>query len=164
MEIESIPAKLRVIDYYRETFECRKCRKIGQTYIEKSPVPYPVMQHSYASPSSVAWVIHQKYELAVPLYRQEKEFESMGVRLSRATKSNWIVTSHRDWLSPVAGLLKEKLLEQHYLHLYEPPLQVLNEPGRKISLTPLGRASTKYRRKCNQQKYLATPGTFSYPL
>ena len=130
-EIEFIPAKVRVIDYYRETFECRKCRKEGGTYIEKSPMPYPVIQHSYASPSSVAWVIHQKYELAVPLYRQEKEWENLGVSLGRATMSNWIMTSHRDWLSPVVGLLKQKLLEQHYLHIDETPLQVLKEPGRK---------------------------------
>lgn len=130
-EIEFIPAKVRVIDYYRETFECRKCRKDGEPHMEKSPMPYPVMQHSYASPSSVAWVIHQKYELAVPLYRQEKEWETLGVRLSRATMSNWIVTSHRDWLSPVVELIKKKLLEQHYLHIDETPLQVLNEPGRK---------------------------------
>lgn len=72
-EIEFISAKVRVIDYYRETFECRNCRKNGAAYMEKSPMPDPVMQHSYASPSTVAWVIHQKYELAVPLYRQEKD-------------------------------------------------------------------------------------------
>lgn len=93
-EIEFIPAKVRVIDYHRETFECRKCRKEDGSYIEKSPMPYPVIQHSYASPSSVAWVIHQKYELAVPLYRQEKEWKNLGVSLGRATMSNWIMTSH----------------------------------------------------------------------
>lgn len=130
-EIEFIPARVRVIDYYRETFECRKCRKEGEPYIEKSPMPYPVIQHSYASPSSVAWVIHQKYELAVPLYRQEKEWKDLGVSLSRATMSNWVINSHRDWLSPVVALLKQKLLEQHYLHIDETPIQVLKEPGRK---------------------------------
>lgn len=130
-EIEFIPAKVRVIDYYRETFECRKCRKEGEPYVEKSPMPYPVLQHSYASPSTVAWVIHQKYELAVPLYRQEKEWASLGVGLSRATMSNWIVKSYRDWLAPVVGLLKQKLLEQHYLHVDETLLQVLRESGRK---------------------------------
>lgn len=130
-EIEFIPARVRVIDYYRETFECRKCRKEGEPYIEKSPMPYPVIQHSYASPSSVAWVIHQKYELAVPLYRQEKEWKNLGVSLNRATMSNWVINSHRDWLSPVVALLKQKLLEQHYLHIDETPLQVLKEPGRK---------------------------------
>lgn len=130
-EIAFIPAKVRGIDYYRETFECRKCRKEGEPYVEKSPMPYPVLQHSYASPSTVAWVIHQKYELAVPLYRQEKEWASLGVGLSRATMSNWIVKSYRDWLAPVVGLLKQKLLEQHYLHVDETPLQVLRESGRK---------------------------------
>lgn len=130
-EIEFIPAKVRVIDYYRETYECRQCRKEGKEYMEKSPMPYPVIQHSYASPSTVAHVIHQKYELAVPLYRQEKEWENLGVKLTRATMSNWLMVSYREWLSPVVNLLKEKLLEQHYIHVDETPVQVLNEPGRK---------------------------------
>lgn len=130
-EIEFIPAKVRVIDYYRETFECRKCRKDGKEYMEKSPMPYPVIQHSYASPGAVAWVIHQKYELAVPLYRQEKEWEALGVSISRATMSNWILASYRNWLSPVVELLHTKLLEQEYLHIDETPVQVMNEPGRK---------------------------------
>jgi len=130
-EIEFIPAKVRVIDYYRETFECRSCRKNGEPYMEKSPMPTAVMQHSYASASTVSWVIHQKYELAVPLYRQEKEWEALGVNLSRATMSNWIITCYRDWLSPITKLLHEKLLEQTYLHIDETPVQVLNELGRK---------------------------------
>ena len=130
-EIEFIPAKVRVIDYYRETFECRNCRREGTGFMEKSPMPYPVIQHSYASPSTVAWVIYQKYELDVPLYRQEKEWADLGVPLSRATMSYWILASYRDWLSPVVGLLKEKLLEQNYFHIDETPVQVLLEPGRK---------------------------------
>ncbi|MDF2614067.1 MAG: transposase [Clostridia bacterium] len=130
-EIEFIPAKVRVIDYYRETFECRSCRKKGESYIEKAPMPYPVIQHSYASPSTVAWVIHQKYEMAIPLYRQEKEWETLGVKLSRATMSKWIMAAYRDWLSPVIHLLHQKLLEEKYLHCDETPVQVLQETGRK---------------------------------
>ncbi len=80
-EIEFIPAQVRVIDYYRETFECRTCRKNGEPYIEKSPMPYPVIQHSMASPSTVAWVMHQKFVNALPLYRQEKEWKTLGVNL-----------------------------------------------------------------------------------
>lgn len=130
-EIEFIPARVRVIDYYRETFECRECRKNGHGYIEKSPMPDPVLQHSYASASTIAWVMHQKYELAVPLYRQEKEWEDLGVRLSRATMSNWILASYRDWLSPVVDRLKAELLKQGYLHIDETTVQVMNEKGRK---------------------------------
>lgn len=42
-KIEFIPAKVRVIDIYAETYECRKCRKEGLPYMEKSPVPDPVI-------------------------------------------------------------------------------------------------------------------------
>jgi len=131
-EIEFIPAKVRVIDYYRETFECRSCRKNGEPYMEKSPMPTAVMQHSYASASTVSWVIHQKYELAVPLYRQEKEWEALGVNLSRATMSNWIITCYRDWLSPITKLLHEKLLEQTYLHIDELCRALHNSSYRKL--------------------------------
>ena len=75
--------------------------------MEKSPMPDAVMQHSLASPSTISWVIHQKFELAVPLYRQEKEWEMLGLKLSRATMANWIMVSFRDWLSPVVDLLKK---------------------------------------------------------
>lgn len=130
-EIAFIPAQVKVIDYYRETFECRSCRKKGEPCIEKAPMPYPVIQHSYASPSTVAWVIHQKYEMAIPLYRQEKEWANLGVNLSRATMSKWLMVAHRDWLAPVVNLLHQKLLEEQYLHCDETPVQVLQEPGRK---------------------------------
>lgn len=120
-EIEFIPARIRVVDYYWEAFECRMCRKKGEPYMEKSPIPYPVIQHSYASASTVAWVIHQTYELAIPLYRQEREWETLGVCLSRGTMANRIMTSHRNWLSPVVELLKQKLLQQHYLYIDETP-------------------------------------------
>lgn len=130
-EIEYTPAKIKVVDYYRETFECRNCRKNEQPYMKKPEVPCAVIQHSYASASTVSWVIHQKYELAVPLYRQEQEWASMGVPLKRSIMSNWIMAVYRDWLAPVEELLHRKLLEEKCLHADETPVQVLNEPGRK---------------------------------
>ncbi len=74
-EVQFIPAKLKVIDHYRETYECRSCRKNGTPYMEKAPVPYPPVLHSLASASTITWLIHQKFELSIPLYRQEKEWE-----------------------------------------------------------------------------------------
>jgi len=130
-EIEFIPAKVRAIDYYRETFECRTCRKNGRPCMEKSPMPYPVIQHSMASPSTVAWVMHQKFVNAIPLYRQEKEWQTLGVNLSRATMANWIMAASRDWLSPILELMHKRLLQEKYIHSDETPVQVMNEEGRK---------------------------------
>lgn len=130
-EIEFIPAKVNVIDYYRETFECRTCRKNGDPYMEKSPMNYPVIQHSMASPTSVAWIAHQKFVNAMPLYRQEKEWQLMGIKLGRATMSNWLIASTRDWLLPIINLMHSKLLTQSHLHVDETVLQVMKESGRK---------------------------------
>ncbi|WP_407309930.1 IS66 family transposase [Desulfosporosinus sp. SB140] len=130
-EIEFIPAKVRVIDYYRETFECRTCRKNGEPYMEQSPMPYPVIQHSMASPSTVAWVMHQKFVNALPLYRQEKEWKTLGVNLSRATMANWILAASRDWLVPLVERMHQELLQESYLHADETTVQVMNEEGRK---------------------------------
>ena len=130
-ELEFIPAQVRVIDYYRETFECRTCRKNGEPYIEKSPMPDPVILHSMASPSTIAWVMHQKFVNALPLYRQEKEWKALGVNLSRATMANWILASSRDWLTPLVNLLHQKMLKEQYLHADESTIQVLQEEGRK---------------------------------
>ena len=130
-EVQFIPAKLKVIDHYRETYECRSCRKNGTPYMEKAPVPYPPVLHSLASASTIAWLIHQKFELGIPLYRQEKEWEALGLRLSRATLSNWLLVVYRDWLIHIVHRLKQELLRQRYLHIDETHVQVLKEPGRK---------------------------------
>lgn len=130
-QVQFIPASLKVIDHYRETYECRTCRKQGTPYMEKAPVPCPPVLHSLASASTIAWLIHQKFELGIPLYRQEKEWEALGLKLSRATMSNWLLAVFRDWLSHVVGRLKQELLKQDYLHIDETHVQVLKEPGRK---------------------------------
>ncbi len=127
-EVQFIPAKLKVIDHYRETYECRTCRKKGMPYMEKAPIPAAPVMHSLASASTIAWLIHQKFELGIPLYRQEKEWADMGLDLSRATMSNWLLVVYRDWLSHVVERLKQELLKQKYLHIDETYVQVLKEP------------------------------------
>ncbi len=109
-EVPFIPASLKVIGHYRETYECRSCQKQGTPYMEKAPVAYPPVLHSLASASTIAWLIHQKFELDIPLYRQEKEWDALGLELSRAAMSNRLLVVFRDWLSYVVRRLKQELL------------------------------------------------------
>lgn len=55
----------------------------------------------------------------------------MGLCLSRATLSNWLLVVYRDWLIHIVHRLKQELLKQRYLHIDETHVQVLKEPGRK---------------------------------
>ena len=130
-ELEYIPAKIKVIDLYRQTFECRNCRKNEHFSIEKPDIPPAVLAHSMATPSAIAHTMIQKYAYAVPLYRQEKQWQQLGIKISRATLANWIILAAGQWLAPVVKKLHEYLLEETVIHADETPVQVLNEQGRK---------------------------------
>ena len=126
-EVQFIPATVKVIDFYQESFQCLECRKQEHFSIEKPPM----LVKSIASPSSVAHVIAQKYSFSMPLYRQEQEWKSIGIALSRATLANWVIRSAEDWLMPLVDCMHAELLKQPVIHADETPVQLLNEKGRK---------------------------------
>ena len=130
-EVQFIPARLVVKKIYRETFECRNCKKEGNIMMIKPGIPAPVIPHSFASAESVAHVMKEKYVNGVPLYRQEAEWKRLGLELSRATMANWIIISSKEYLIPIKDRMHEILLEGHYVHCDETPIQVLNEPEKK---------------------------------
>ena len=68
-ELEYIPAKLQIVRYVRWSYGCLSCKRTGQPYIVKALTPTSLMNHSLASPSSVANVMYQKYVNSIPLYR-----------------------------------------------------------------------------------------------
>ena len=130
-ELEYIPAKLHIVRYVRMAYECPRCKHTEHPFIKKALTPTSLMNHSLASPSSVANVMYQKYVNSVPLYRQEKEWERMGLSLSRATMANWVIRCSQDYLMPVVEHLQKKLLERDIIHCDETPVQVLKEEGKK---------------------------------
>lgn len=130
-EVILIPAKVKIVEYYQINYECRECRKEKAPKFIKPVMPQPVIPHSFASPSAVAHVMMQKYFYAVPLYRQEKEWQQLGISLSRANLANWIIISTQEWLSLIYDRMHDKLLKENYLHADETPVQVHKEKGRK---------------------------------
>lgn len=130
-ELQYIPSQLKIIRYVRESYECPKCKHTDKPYIIKTLAPTSLMNHSLASPSSVAYVMYQKYVQGVPLYRQEKDWERMGISLSRATMANWVIRCSEDYFSPVIDHLKKRLLQKDIIHVDETRVQVLKEDGKK---------------------------------
>ena len=130
-ELEYIPAKLQIVRYVRISYECPKCKHTDHPYIQKALTPASLLNHSLASPSSVANVMYQKYGNSVPLYRQEKDWEQLGISLSRATMANWVIRCSQDYLMPVVEHLRKELLSRDIVHCDETPVQVLKEEGKK---------------------------------
>ena len=126
-EVELIPAKLVVKKYYSNTYGCKRCEKKNMPVFLHGFVPAPVLPHSLASASTAAWVIYQKYVNAVPLYRQEKDWERLGYVLSRTTMANWVIRCSEDYFSKLVSRLKEEMLKQKILHCDETYVKVLKE-------------------------------------
>lgn len=129
-ELEYIPAKLNILRYIQLAYGCPECKKKGTPYIKKALTPTSLMNHSLASPTSVANVMYQKYVNSMPLYRQEKDWEQLGLALSRTTMANWVIRCSQDWLAPVVEFQKKELLKRDIIHCDETPVQVLKEPGK----------------------------------
>lgn len=130
-ELEYIPAKLQIVRYVRMAYECPECKHTDHPYIRKALTPSSLMNHSLASPSSVANVMYQKYVNSVPLYRQEKDWERLGIALTRATMANWVIRCSEDYFTPVINHLRKELLKRDLVHCDETPVQVLKEDGKK---------------------------------
>lgn len=130
-ELEYIPAKLQIVRYNRAACECPKCKHTEHPFIKKAESPSSLMNHSLASPSSVANVMYQKYVNSVPLYRQEKDWENLGLSLTRATMAHWMIRCSQDYFTPIINHLKKKMVSEEVLHCDETPIQVLKESGKK---------------------------------
>lgn len=135
-EMEYIPAKLIMKDYVQYVYKCVECGKNDITPYDSiycAVVPAPVLTHSFASPSIVAWIMYQKYVMSVPLYRQEKDFKRMGAELKRDMMANWLIKSSEYWLKPLFDEMHKQLLTSSIIMSDETTWQVNHELGKKAS-------------------------------
>lgn len=130
-ELMVIPPQVKVINHVASIYSCRNCEREGiSTPILTAPMPAPVLPKSLASPSAIAYIVTQKYDMSMPLYRQEKQFNRLGVDLPRQTMANWVLLSSEYWLDLLYKRMHEQLLKGDVIQCDETPLQVLREPGR----------------------------------
>ena len=118
----------------------RQCEKEEACVpMKKSTVPPALLPGSgIVSASLLAQIMHSKYVLALPLYRQEQELRRLGLPVSRQTMSNWVLTAGERWLLPVYHVLHKELLANEILHADETTLMVLREPERQALADELG--------------------------
>jgi transposase len=133
-EFRFIPAKGEVVEFYTETYKCPKCTS-GKTpeknyEFVKATAPAPLIPHSYASASAVAFSMYQKYANAVPLYRQEKDWKQLGANISRATMANWCIFCAENYFKPMYDYFHREQLKRGFLMCDETRTQVLKEEGR----------------------------------
>ena len=127
--LKFVPAKLTVVRTIVKVYGCPECKQ-EKARIMSAEAPDALIPHSYASESVVAHAMYQKFTNAVPLYRQEKDWEQMGAFLSRGTLGRWIKICSDEYFVPIYEYFHRLLLGRGFAMADETRIQVLKEPDR----------------------------------
>ena len=134
-EVVYEPAILKVIQYVQEVKKCKACGGKGSAnpsdVFVQAKVPRPVLMHSLASASLVAGVMYKKYDMGIPLARQERDWMRLGLETYRSTLANWVIRCSEEWLTPLYNRMHKKMLASEILQGDETRIQCNREPGKK---------------------------------
>lgn len=119
-QIEFIPAQVQVLRHIRLKYACPCCK----SHIRLAEKPAQILPKSQAAPSLLAHIACAKYVDGLPLHRQEKQFQRLGLSLPRATTANWMIKLG-EAVIPVINLMNDHLLDGRLIHCDETTLQVL---------------------------------------
>lgn len=134
-EVVFEPAKLKVRQYIQEVYKCSRCGKEGSgnssDVFVGGKVPAAVLPHSLASASLVSGILYKKYDMGIPLARQERDWYRLGLCIYRSTMANWVIRCSQEYLEPIYERIHKHLLSCEVLHGDETRIQCNREPGKK---------------------------------
>jgi transposase len=130
-KLDYIPAQLRVERHIRYKYACKTCEGVeddGPT-VKIAPAPVQLIPKSNSTAGLLAHIAVAKFADGLPLYRQQKIFDRLGIELSRAVMAKWMVQAAQR-CAGLVDLLRSEIRSGPLINIDESPLQVLNEAGR----------------------------------
>jgi transposase len=98
--------------------------------VRTAPIPPAIVARGLGGDRLVLHIAHQKYALGLPLHRQRQDWLRQGVDLSTATACSWMGHLSRR-LDPLAGAIRQQILDQPILHLDDTPVRQLDRAHRR---------------------------------
>ena len=118
-QLDIIPAKIFVKKHIKTKYGCKNgcCVKAATMPIQPIPKGIP-------GPGLLAEVIVNKYQDALPLYRQSLRFKRHGIDIPDTTMCDW-VSQTATLLKPLVELMRIELLNVSKIHTDDTPVPVL---------------------------------------
>ena len=132
-KLHIIPPRIYVEKIIRPKYACRCCEGTEderKPTVRIAPVEPSIIPRSIVSPSLLSTILIQKFEDHLPYYRQEKQFERIGVTISRQDMSNWQQQAYQR-LSPLFLILKNTVKSGPVVQMDETTVQVMGEEERE---------------------------------
>jgi transposase len=126
------PPQIYVEQTIRPKYACPCCEGTedeDKPTVRMAPVPASIIPKGIATPGLLSTIMISKYQDHLPFYRQEIQFERIGVSISRQDMSNWQQQVYQK-LIPLFALLKQEIKKGPVLNMDETTLQVMGEAGR----------------------------------
>lgn len=133
-KLDIIPAVIQVIRIIRPKYACKNCEGLETegSVVKIGPVPPQIIEKGIATAGLLAHILTAKFCDGLPFYRQERQFDRLGVSLPRATMCNWAMKV-AEICQPLLELLKKQIRSGPLINMDETTVQVLEEPGRSPS-------------------------------
>jgi len=131
-KLEIIPPEVYVDKIIRPKYACRCCEGTedeDKPTVRIAPVEPSIIPKGIASPSLLSTIITQKYEMHLPYYRQEIQFEHIGVIISRQDMVNWQQYVYKK-LFILFMLIKQTVKSWPVMQMDETTVQVIGEEDR----------------------------------
>ena len=130
-QLDIIPAKIQVIRNIRYKYACKNCEGVeaNEPAVSIAPLPAQIIPKSIATPGLLAHILTSKFVDALPFYRQERQFERLGIDISRSNMCGWAIKV-ADQCEPLLELLNKEIRSGPLIHIDETTVQVMKEPGR----------------------------------
>lgn len=126
-KVDIIPSKVILTKYIIKQYKCNNC-------IEEVEEPQIncFSNESFLTPSLGAYIVNNKYNYALPLYRQETILKQLGAPLTRQQLSNYCINV-AEKLEPIYERLKYHLLNTNVkvLHADETTLKVIENKNKE---------------------------------
>ncbi len=131
-ELSIIPMQIKKVVHVAKKYGpciCDEFINSGEKEIISAPKPKRIIPYSQVSPELLAYVIHMKYEMALPFFRLSKKFETIDIDISRATLCNWSMSAAEKCELLYDAIIKH-IRECKVIQMDETHVQVLKEDER----------------------------------
>jgi transposase len=133
--LDITPAVITIIVEKHEKGACQQCDGIDldeddAPAIRRAEGKKHLIPGGIATAGLIAWSLSEKYEFALPFYRQEKRFKHLGVGISRGNLCNWAIKAAES-CAPLMSLITKQIKSGSVINADETHIQVLKEKGRK---------------------------------
>lgn len=114
--------KIEIEEHHVAVYKSKK-----DNHFKKADHPAYLLRNSLVSPTLLAGIWNAKYVNGAPLYRQEQEFQRMGLNIDRADMAHWTILCAERYLSILYDYLHQKIYSYHVLQADETPVLVSKE-------------------------------------